>query len=98
MIALYALAVLASVAPAPAIVALASAAESGHVAGHASAAGQAAARRHARWNRHARVAAKPGSYYSSCKKARAAGVAPMRRGAPGYRPGLDRNNNGIACE
>ncbi len=37
-------------------------------------------------------------YYASCAEARAAGAAPMYRGDPGYRPGLDRDNDGIACE
>ncbi|WP_338089297.1 excalibur calcium-binding domain-containing protein [Nocardia gipuzkoensis] len=37
-------------------------------------------------------------YYPDCAAARAAGAAPMRRGEPGYRSDLDRNNNGIACE
>ncbi|WP_255574133.1 excalibur calcium-binding domain-containing protein [Austwickia sp. TVS 96-490-7B] len=39
-----------------------------------------------------------GVYYRSCKEARAAGAAPIRRGQPGYRSGLDRDNDGIACE
>lgn len=69
-----------------------------HHSGVASSGGRSSPHRLVRRVRHARVAAKPGSYYPSCKKARAAGVAPMRRGAPGYRPGLDRNNNGVACE
>jgi hypothetical protein len=38
------------------------------------------------------------AYYSSCADARAAGAAPMRRGEPGYRAGLDRDNDGIACD
>lgn len=38
------------------------------------------------------------AYYASCKEARAAGVAPIYRGQPGYRPGLDRDSDGIACE
>lgn len=38
------------------------------------------------------------NYYANCKEARAAGVTPLRRGDPGYRPGLDRDNDGIACE
>ncbi len=38
------------------------------------------------------------AYYSSCADARAAGAAPMRRGEPGYRKGLDRDNDGIACD
>lgn len=38
------------------------------------------------------------SYFSSCREARAAGAAPMRRGDPGYAPRLDRDGDGIACE
>jgi hypothetical protein len=37
-------------------------------------------------------------YYANCAAARAAGVAPIMSGAPGYRPGLDRDGDGIACE
>ncbi|WP_414687635.1 excalibur calcium-binding domain-containing protein [Mycobacterium sp.] len=37
-------------------------------------------------------------YYANCAAARAAGVAPLHRGDPGYRSGLDRDNDGIACE
>jgi len=37
-------------------------------------------------------------YYGSCAAARAAGVAPLRVGQPGYRPGLDGDGDGIACE
>lgn len=37
-------------------------------------------------------------YHRNCAAARAAGAAPMRRGEPGYRPGLDRDNDGIACD
>src|SRR3954468_15572955 len=33
-----------------------------------------------------------------CDLARAFGVAPMRRGEPGYRGYLDRDHDGIACE
>ena len=36
-------------------------------------------------------------FYSSCKEAKAAGAAPMYEGDPGYRPELDRNHDGIAC-
>jgi hypothetical protein len=39
-----------------------------------------------------------GPYYSSCAAARAAGVAPLYVGDPGYRPGLDGDRDGIACE
>lgn len=39
-----------------------------------------------------------GAYYHRCDAARAAGVAPLRRGEPGYRDALDRDGDGIACE
>ncbi len=38
------------------------------------------------------------AYYPNCRAACAAGVAPIYRGQPGYRSGLDRDNDGIACE
>lgn len=37
-------------------------------------------------------------YYANCAAARAAGVAPIMRGQPGYRSGLDRDDDGVACE
>lgn len=37
-------------------------------------------------------------YYPNCAAARAAGAAPLYRGQPGYRPQLDRDGDGIACE
>lgn len=37
-------------------------------------------------------------YYANCTEARAAGVAPISQGQPGYRAGLDRDNDGIACD
>lgn len=39
-----------------------------------------------------------GVYYRNCKAARDAGAAPLYRGQPGYRPELDRDKDGIACE
>ncbi|WP_234033961.1 thermonuclease family protein [Qipengyuania gaetbuli] len=39
-----------------------------------------------------------GLYFRSCREARAAGRAPIYRGQPGYRSGLDGDNDGIACE
>lgn len=36
--------------------------------------------------------------YDNCTAARAAGAAPLRRGEPGYRPGLDGDGDGTACE
>lgn len=38
------------------------------------------------------------AYYKNCAAACAAGAAPIYRGQPGYRPGLDRDGDGIACE
>ncbi|MET9266185.1 excalibur calcium-binding domain-containing protein [Amycolatopsis sp. NPDC004079] len=38
------------------------------------------------------------AYYKNCAAAKAAGVAPLHRGDPGYRPALDRDGDGIACE
>ncbi|ADH62505.1 Excalibur domain protein [Allomeiothermus silvanus DSM 9946] len=40
----------------------------------------------------------PEVYYRNCAEARTAGAAPLYRGQPGYRPGLDRDGDGIACE
>jgi Excalibur calcium-binding domain len=36
--------------------------------------------------------------YANCAAASAAGVAPIPRGRPGYRPDLDRDGDGIACD
>ncbi len=38
------------------------------------------------------------AYYPNCAAARAAGTAPMYRGQPGYRAGLDREGDGRVCE
>jgi hypothetical protein len=37
-------------------------------------------------------------YYPNCDAARADGAAPIRIGEPGYRPALDADHDGIACE
>lgn len=37
-------------------------------------------------------------YFHTCDAARAAGAAPLRRGHSGYRAGLDRDGDGVACE
>jgi Excalibur calcium-binding domain len=37
-------------------------------------------------------------YYASCKAAHADGRFNIRRGEPGYRTALDRDDDGIACE
>ncbi|MEJ7765543.1 MAG: excalibur calcium-binding domain-containing protein [Acidimicrobiales bacterium] len=39
----------------------------------------------------------PSVYYPGCAAARAAGAAPLQRGQPGYRDGLDADRNGVAC-
>lgn len=40
----------------------------------------------------------PAPYYKNCTAVRAAGAAPLYRGDPGYRSGLDRDHDGQACE
>ena len=40
----------------------------------------------------------PGDNWSGCDAARAAGTAPIYRGEPGYRVGMDGDSDGIACE
>lgn len=37
-------------------------------------------------------------FYRNCNDARAAGAAPLYRGQPGYRPEMDGDGDGIACE
>lgn len=37
-------------------------------------------------------------YYAGCNEARAAGAAPLYHGQPGYRPEMDGDDDGIACE
>ncbi|MFC9351511.1 DUF1524 domain-containing protein [Arthrobacter sp. NPDC057013] len=37
-------------------------------------------------------------YYANCSAAKAAGAAPLYAGSPGYRPALDRDSDGVACE
>ncbi|WP_245534413.1 GmrSD restriction endonuclease domain-containing protein [Xylanimonas cellulosilytica] len=37
-------------------------------------------------------------YFANCTEARAAGAAPLRLGDPGYRPVMDRDGDGVACE
>lgn len=45
-----------------------------------------------------KVSTEPSVYYSNCDAVRAAGVAPVRRGDPGYAAHLDRDNDGVGCE
>lgn len=52
---------------------------------------------------YAQRAATPGTgsgavFYPDCAAARAAGAAPLSRGRPGYRPELDGDGDGVACE
>jgi len=37
-------------------------------------------------------------HYRYCSEARAAGVAPLYQGDPGYAPHLDADGDGVACE
>ena len=39
-----------------------------------------------------------GVYYKNCRAAWNAGAAPLHRGDPGYRPKMDGDGDGIACE
>lgn len=39
-----------------------------------------------------------GVYYRNCNAAWAAGAAPLYRGQPGYRPEMDGDGDGVACE
>jgi endonuclease YncB( thermonuclease family) len=38
------------------------------------------------------------AYFANCAEAKAAGAAPLYAGQPGYRPALDRDKDGVACE
>ncbi|MET3172469.1 UNVERIFIED_ORG: hypothetical protein ABIB52_000293 [Arthrobacter sp. UYCu721] len=38
------------------------------------------------------------AYYANCAAAKAAGAAPIYAGQAGYRTGLDRDSDGVACE
>ncbi|MEW4449240.1 excalibur calcium-binding domain-containing protein [Qipengyuania sp. JC766] len=48
--------------------------------------------------RPGRAAAASNVYYSGCKAVRAAGRAPLYSHQPGYRPEMDGDGDGIACE
>ncbi|MDE8650122.1 excalibur calcium-binding domain-containing protein [Novosphingobium album (ex Liu et al. 2023)] len=39
-----------------------------------------------------------GDHWPGCDDARAAGTAPIYRGEPGYSPGMDGDDDGVACE
>lgn len=41
---------------------------------------------------------RPSVYYRNCAAAHAAGRWDIPEGDPAYRPGLDKDHNGIACE
>ncbi|MET4145428.1 DUF1524 domain-containing protein [Arthrobacter sp. UYCo732] len=43
-------------------------------------------------------AAPVAAYYANCAAAKAAGAAPIFAGQAGYRAGLDRDSDGVACE
>ncbi len=46
----------------------------------------------------ARLAVEKSVYYAGCNQVRAAGKAPLYRGQPGYREGMDGDGDGVACE
>lgn len=43
-------------------------------------------------------ATRSGGVFRNCSEARAAGAAPVMRGAPGFGAHLDRDNDGVGCE
>lgn len=43
-------------------------------------------------------AAPAAAYYANCAAAKLAGAAPLYAGSAGYRPALDRDSDGVACE
>ncbi len=45
-----------------------------------------------------RRAPAPGDHWTGCNDARQAGTAPIYRDEPGYRPDMDGDGDGIACE
>jgi hypothetical protein len=47
---------------------------------------------------HAQALAGPNAFYATCDAARDGGVAPIYANEAGYREGLDRDGDGIACE
>ena len=75
-------------------------------AAEAERARQAAAAEHARQAAAAQQAQQQQAFvtqpqqggYRNCSEARAAGAAPLYRGAPGYSARLDRDGDGVACE
>lgn len=44
------------------------------------------------------IVPRDGVYFANCAAARAAGAAPLRRGDAGYRPEMDGDGDGVACE
>lgn len=45
-----------------------------------------------------RAAPPSGVFFRNCKEAWAVGAAPIHRGQPGYRPEMDGDGDGVACE
>ena len=45
-----------------------------------------------------RQAVEASAYYAGCDEVRALGKAPLQAGQPGYRPEMDGDSDGIACE
>ena len=67
--------------------------------GHPSAApATAAAKTEAASTTAAAAAVESSVYYAGCNEVRDLGKAPLYRGQPGYRIGMDGDNDGIACE
>ena len=45
-----------------------------------------------------RIGVESSVYYAGCNEVRDLGKAPLYRGQPGYRPEMDGDHDGIACE
>jgi Excalibur calcium-binding domain len=71
---------------------------SGARRGRATARPRGAVAATARVARPARRVAAASVYFSGCNEVRAAGLAPLFRGQPGYRREMDGDDDGIACE
>ncbi|MEP7006025.1 MAG: excalibur calcium-binding domain-containing protein [Sphingomonas bacterium] len=66
--------------------------------GHPSAVPTTAAAKTEAASAAAAIAVESSVHYAGCNEVRDLGKAPLYRGQPGYRIGMDGDNDGIACE
>lgn len=86
----------ASVAPRPRVAVTTTRARSTAPAGSAS--GSATGGGSSGATRTTTTTAQAAVYYANCSAAKQAGAAPLYRGQAGYRPALDSDDDGVACE